>query len=65
MDRNSQKEARKKNDNAPDIIILETNTTGIRCLHEIGIMELYLKGRIAQVPFVKLCFTKDLNSVRG
>jgi len=65
MSKNNNKKIMEKADNTAEPIKLETNPRGTKCLQETGIIVLNLNGRIAQTPFVRLCFQKDLKSERA
>jgi len=65
MNKKSQKKIGKNNDSTPVVIKLKTKANGTKCRNETGIIVVYLKGRIAQTPFLKLYLQNDLKSVRA
>ncbi len=65
MNKRCQRKTLKNRVNIPEIIKLETNASGTKCRFESGIIVVYLKGRTAQTPFLKLCLQDDLKSVRA
>jgi len=52
MNKKSQKKIGKNNDSTPVVIKLEKKARGTRCRNETGSTVEYLKGRIAQAPFL-------------
>jgi hypothetical protein len=52
-------------DNVQSAINIDTKARGIRCRHETGIIEVYLNGRTAQMPFLTVCLIKEEKFERG